>query len=232
MSSSNKHAKCVRQFTISHQAWYAGVMNFKPGQEEVMIGMYHPEGGTTGEFAIRWKNIGGKSSAQLQVFHDAWSALLQFSDVLEKLGTLDDTRPTVKEVVAVLKACGVVDATQRENPNMEVGTTADVERVAQIYRATFQAFEGLRDIAREQGEDPTWAEYAQFGVMATPLSNVDADLSQKVLEFGHTLVVRREELERACRATRDESVYGKYSDELDVPSVVEELLHRCGRIEM
>jgi len=43
-----------------------------------MFGMYVKGGGTSGEMAMRWHEIGGKKVPRLEVFSDAWSALVLF----------------------------------------------------------------------------------------------------------------------------------------------------------
>lgn len=90
-----------------------------------MIGLYHPKGGTTGEFAIRWHRVGGESVPRLEVFSDAWEALQQFGDVLEGMAALGAGRPrlrfgrrsaqiTEQSIVDLLLRCGLTDLTAYE----------------------------------------------------------------------------------------------------------------------
>ena len=121
---ANKHAECFRGFIISSEAWYGPLLppSEKPG--EISLGMYHPGGGSTGEFAIRWHDLGRRSVPRLEVFHDAWDALLQFRDVLAWLAAIDGMFPTQQEVAAQLRKLGVRDLTQRTKP---IDEPADIE---------------------------------------------------------------------------------------------------------
>lgn len=114
----NKHEGDYRGFYIHSESWYErtaqGGRNF---DEEIMLGFYSPGGGTSGEFAIRWKKVGEHSAARLEVFHDAWEALSHFGDLLNELTTLDDTRPPPATVIEILRRLGIQDRTERVNPN-------------------------------------------------------------------------------------------------------------------
>jgi hypothetical protein len=110
---SDKHRECKRQFVVTGQAWYAEACKRPDIENEITIGLYHPEGGTTGEFSIKWTLLQGKNTPYLKAYNDSWSALQEFSDFLEALSKLDGTDPTEDEVIAVLLKCGVEDATER-----------------------------------------------------------------------------------------------------------------------
>jgi hypothetical protein len=106
------HTDCKRGFTHTSAAWYGkAVLANCPEMDRVTMGFYHPEGGTTGEFAIEWLTVGGKVTPQLQAFNDGWSALHLFADVLAKLAERDSEDPTPNDVCAILLACGVEDMT-------------------------------------------------------------------------------------------------------------------------
>lgn len=109
-----KHDGCKRGFIHLSAAWY-GKACLADGEEvdEVMIGFYHPKGGTTGEFAIRWTHLGGKITPRLEAFDDSWHALYEFRDVLAKLAEHDSQDPTPEVICALLVECGVKDMTQR-----------------------------------------------------------------------------------------------------------------------
>ena len=109
------HSECKRQYVHTGAAWYAGTALNRPDEiDEIMIGYYHPDGGTTGEFSIRWYTLGGKAAPRLEVYDDAWNALQGFRDVLDGLAELREG--TVEKVLAILDKCGVEDATPKRNP--------------------------------------------------------------------------------------------------------------------
>lgn len=111
------HTGCVRAFHILSEAWYADA-NLKGSDvlDEISLGFYAPEGGTSGEMCIRWTRLGGTVTPQLTVFDDAWSALAQFKDVLDKFAELDSTNPPPSKIAEVLLACGFKDMTARTSP--------------------------------------------------------------------------------------------------------------------
>lgn len=116
----NKHEGHVRTFAILSQSWYADASmvaeRCAPGGDIVQIGFSNPQGGTSGEFRIKWMPLDGQMVPQLRAYDDSWSALAGFSDVLIKLAELDGTNPTVDQVVAILTSCGVTDVTARVSP--------------------------------------------------------------------------------------------------------------------
>lgn len=106
------HSGCRRAFHWSTRACY----HHPNRQPEVMFGMFHSDGSTSGEMAMRWVSLGNKLVPQLQVFDDAWSALALFSDLIERLGEVDNEVITEREFVNILLGCGFEDITQYESP--------------------------------------------------------------------------------------------------------------------
>lgn len=110
----DKHEGCVRGFRIRSESWYGRFLNSVGCCEEIMIGMYADDdrgGGTSGEFAIRWLHVGGRQVPRLEVFDDAWNALLKW------LASVDGRNVTPRQVADALVSMGVKDMTQRDDPN-------------------------------------------------------------------------------------------------------------------
>ena len=107
-----KHYGCKRMFTQLSRAWYAEANLRHDLLDEIMIGFYHPGGGTTGEFAIRWEELGGESTPRLEAFDDSWSALWEFRDLLEKLAEVDDQDITPVQLCDILISLGIEDNTK------------------------------------------------------------------------------------------------------------------------
>jgi len=109
----SKHVDCIRGFTHLSRAWYADA-NLKDADyvDEIVVGFYHPEGGTTGEFAIKWAELGGKIVLKLSVYDDAWDALLNFKDLLELMAIADDQNITPDEFCILLRSLGIEDRTK------------------------------------------------------------------------------------------------------------------------
>lgn len=110
----------VRGFHHASRAWYRAVID----RPEISIGLYHPKGGTSGEFLVRWHKLGSLGLAPcLEVFDDAWHVLPKFNDVLEGLAALRPVEekasyfaarraPTTEdEICALLLRCGLADLT-------------------------------------------------------------------------------------------------------------------------
>lgn len=91
------HSECKRGFYRANR----GVA------ERLMIGFYHPGGGTTGEFSIQWGELGGAYTPLIGAYRDAWSALHGFSDFLAKLAEHDGEDLAPEAVIALLRECGV-----------------------------------------------------------------------------------------------------------------------------
>lgn len=113
------HDGCTRAFCWTGKAYYAKHMDGSE-KNEIMFGMYDLEnGGTTGEMAMRWIDLGNRygMAPQLQSFSDSWSALLLFSDLIHSLSKIDGQDITQEEFVEILLNHGFVDLTQYVNPN-------------------------------------------------------------------------------------------------------------------
>ena len=106
------HSGCKRAFVNGPEAWYAKAVNgiMEPS---VNIGFYADEGGTTGEFAVRWHELSGRLAPRLEVFYDAWDALNHFKDVLDRLAEHDGEKITPKQLCDILLECGLEDITER-----------------------------------------------------------------------------------------------------------------------
>ena len=101
----NRHEGCERSFTILSESWYRNTA-LPPGVlDEIMVGMYHHEGGTTGEFAIRWKDLGREPTPRLEVYGDAWNALQCFGDLLAWMSEADQ-HASPQQVVEALRRLG------------------------------------------------------------------------------------------------------------------------------
>lgn len=113
----NKHDGCIRGFYHLNESWYAPLPgNYKDRLDEVMIGFYAPEGGTSGEFAVRWLDVASKDVPRLEVFADAWETLAHFQDVLTAMAHADSKNIDPLRFCEILRQCGLIDRTQRVQP--------------------------------------------------------------------------------------------------------------------
>ena len=113
MSDSTEN---LRGYTRGHKQFHSPRFN----KVSVMIGVYLPDGSTTGQFQIEWIDLlGGKiCTPRLVCFDDSWKTLYQFNDVLKMMSEL-------KEDVEELEFCkqlsniGITDLTQYKDPKNE-----------------------------------------------------------------------------------------------------------------
>ena len=109
------HTECQRQFTQLSRTWYGGTQ-LPEGEklEIVIIGFYHPDGGTTGEFQVYWQELGSRLTPKLSAYDDSWSALFQFGDLLESMADIDGEDISPAEFCALLVSLGIKDSTKTE----------------------------------------------------------------------------------------------------------------------
>lgn len=108
------HEGCKRAFYWSSRAWHANANRNK--NPTIMFGMYHKDGGTSGEMAMEWINLGNKITPQLKCFDDAWSALGLFTDIIKEMANVDSGDITQEQFVEILKECSFEDLTEYEDP--------------------------------------------------------------------------------------------------------------------
>lgn len=123
----SKHEGMIRGYHRSHLAWYAKANNIT--EPEILFGLFDPEeGGTTGGMVMEWVNIGGESVANLNVFEDAWSTLSLFTDLIQRMGEVDNQLIQEPEFCKMLDECGFIDMTEYTNPR-ETQTSNEEETV-------------------------------------------------------------------------------------------------------
>jgi hypothetical protein len=77
---------------------------------EFMVSLDAPGGGTYGEFAIVWYELGGQPFPRIEAFNDAWKALASRPDLLRAFGAMSE-RTTQATIAGVLASLGFVDKT-------------------------------------------------------------------------------------------------------------------------
>lgn len=108
---SRDHSGCIRGFHQNSRAWYG--CSVKDGDiDRFSIGLYHPEGGTTGEMTVKFMPLLGKVVPRLHCFDDGWSALSTFTDLIERMGAADDQNITPDDFRKMLLECGFTDLTK------------------------------------------------------------------------------------------------------------------------
>jgi len=109
------HSECKRQFIQLSKAWYADAnLRNSKFDDKISIGFYHPEGGTTGEFEIEFSELCGRIVPKLTAYDDGWSALFNFSDLIEKMAEIDDKCVSADEFCELLVLLGIENKTPTE----------------------------------------------------------------------------------------------------------------------
>lgn len=99
----------IRGYYRFSKAWYATDTDRR--EPSIGLGMYYPDGSTTGELSIKWQSVNNKLVPQLQAFDDSWKALSTFSDLFEKMAKWDDQNMNEKQFAALLNEFGFTDLT-------------------------------------------------------------------------------------------------------------------------
>lgn len=113
---SSSHEGQIRAFYHLSEAWYADANLWNAGYtDEVMIGFYGANGdeGTSGEFGVRWKQLGSHVTPRLEVYDDSWETLTHFKDVLEAMAEVDGEDITPRDFCQMLLSHGLKDLTLR-----------------------------------------------------------------------------------------------------------------------
>lgn len=112
------HEGCKRGFYHLAESWYAKSLLGAQSKiiDQVMVGFYATDGGTTGEFVIGWEMLNGKAVPSLKAYDDSWSVLYHFKDLLEKMEELDDENICPEDFCKILVSLGIEDITKRESP--------------------------------------------------------------------------------------------------------------------
>ena len=80
------------------------------------VGIYHPEGGTSGEFEFKWTMLSGEWACRLSSFDDGWSALSQMPELIKKMGAIDGQNIQPDAFEEMLISIGLKDLTEKEAP--------------------------------------------------------------------------------------------------------------------
>lgn len=109
---SKDHEGDYRAFYQLSRAWYAPhTRKFDKYLDEIMIGFYSPDGGTSGEFCMRWYDLGKYIAPKLEAFDDSWHAFAQCSDLIAALAERDGQNITPSQCCDLLLSLGFVDRT-------------------------------------------------------------------------------------------------------------------------
>lgn len=102
-----------RAYIRPNKAHYAHIL--KPDDISVTVGIYHPDGGTSGEFTVRWIDLPNKLCTKLEAFEDSWLVLYKhFQDLLAKMSEVDGKEIQEPAFCRLLDDLGIVDITEYE----------------------------------------------------------------------------------------------------------------------
>lgn len=108
------YTDCRRGFHRSNKAWYGDIVE----GWEIIFGMYHKDGSTSGSMSMTWNDLGSGMFPLLKVYDDAWSVLALFDDLILRLGEVDSENITEKQFAGILLECDFEDLTEYEHPRM------------------------------------------------------------------------------------------------------------------
>lgn len=105
------HTDCEKGFYHVSKAYYSDILKNRDYDDEITIGYYHPDGGTTGEFNLRWENLGGEECCRLIAWDDSWHALSEMPELISFLADMDGECVSPDEICESLKEMGFTDLT-------------------------------------------------------------------------------------------------------------------------
>lgn len=109
------HDGATRGFSHLSRAWYGkDCLQGAQYTDQITIGFYFPQGGTSGEFCISWYQLCGKTTPKLECFDDAWHALNECSDLIKALADWDGMDIPPAKVCEILLSLGFVDMTKEK----------------------------------------------------------------------------------------------------------------------
>jgi hypothetical protein len=109
-----EHEGDIRGYNWLNKSWYAtAVLLGSDYVDEINIGFYCPDGGTSGEFSIRWYVLGDEKppSACIECFEDAFHALYECKDLLKILADKDGENIQPEQLKELLDNLGFKDLT-------------------------------------------------------------------------------------------------------------------------
>lgn len=97
-------------FTCYSRQSYAGISPLD-AEDEIMLGLYHQEGGCLCELGISWHNLNNELVPRMHMYSDAWRLLQTptFQLVLDQLTWERESLLTLDDVSALLIKCGFTD---------------------------------------------------------------------------------------------------------------------------
>lgn len=108
-----------RKFIQISKSWYAKTA-LRDSEEDFTIGVYHDEGGTIGEFNVKWHALNNKLSPKLHAWDDSWMVLsTYFQDLLRTMGEIDSDDIAPDEFAKKLEELGIENATDPVGPYEE-----------------------------------------------------------------------------------------------------------------
>lgn len=88
---------------------YAAMLPREKFVDELMVGDYCEDGGTAGEFSIRWEELGGKLVPHVGMFDDSWDLFVKMRPLFDALAEHHDNNLNPAEMVALLTKLGFKD---------------------------------------------------------------------------------------------------------------------------
>lgn len=114
------HTGDFKGFYQYSRAWYGKLnkLRIRDCVDDIMFGYYSPEGGTSGEMAMRWYKLENNKlpSAKLEVFEDTFETLNSFKDLIEELAKWENKNIQPDQFCELLKQFGFIDKTEEKSP--------------------------------------------------------------------------------------------------------------------
>ena len=133
------HKGDIKGFTQLSKAWY-GDVNLKNAKysDQIMIGFYCKDGGTSGELAVTWAMLAGELTPRIEIFLDGCSALSNMPELIKSLSEYDvdgKINPTPDEFSTMLESIGFKNLTETEDKHKYSDSVNPLEKeIHEAYR--------------------------------------------------------------------------------------------------
>ncbi|MBQ6855546.1 MAG: hypothetical protein IJO13_00410 [Lachnospiraceae bacterium] len=113
MEKDNKDVY-IKAFYIPCESWYKETIEEK--DPYIMIGLYHPSGGTKGEFMMSWEN---NQTPVFRAYHDSWNVLNEMPELVSMMAEISKNREEISffNFKNALLDIGYQNLTKAEKPD-------------------------------------------------------------------------------------------------------------------
>ena len=107
----------TKGFFVQHKAWHSEILGRT--NPEIIIGVYHQDGSTDGEFTIKWTDHkqGRGWVPCLEAYGDSWQVFFELPELHRVLRNAGRDVSPEWMITQLTEECGYIDMTSYERPH-------------------------------------------------------------------------------------------------------------------